>query len=327
MWFFLIIFDTSKTDIVILFSSIDDFDLGSCAVSVGAFDGVHIGHVSVLNYLFELAQRSNLPSVVLTFKNHPQLFFKMRTDFRLLTTLDEKIELIKEKTNVDAIVQIPFDANISTLKYNDFVDKILKTRLRAEKIVMGYNHRFGVGGEGTFEKVKAFAEKKSIEVYNAPELYPGEHLSSSRIRKLLFEGNVSHSAKLLGYNYGFTANVIYGQQLGRKIGFPTVNLQPLSIDKLLPLQGVYIVKILIGNQIKHGILNYGVRPTINNISQPTIEVHIFDFSDVLYDKTIRVEFLERLRSEMKFNSIDELRSQIKRDKEKAENYLKSVEDK
>lgn len=308
---------------MILFNSIDDFNFDSCAVSVGAFDGVHIGHVSVLNYLSELARKSSLPSVVLTFKNHPQHFFKTHTDFKLLTTLDEKIELIKEMTNVDAIVQIPFDTDISTLKYNDFVDKILKTKLRAKKIVMGYDHRFGAGGEGTFEKVKAFAKKHSIGVYNAPELYPGEHLSSSRIRKLLFEGHVAHSATLLGYNYGFTATVIYGQQLGRKIGFPTVNLSPLSADKLLPLQGVYIVKVLIGSQAQYGILNYGVRPTVNNLSQPTVEVHIFDFSDVLYDKTIRVEFLERIRSEMKFNSIDELKSQIRKDKEKAEIYLKS----
>jgi len=309
---------------VILFNSIDDYNLGPCVVSVGAFDGVHIGHVSVLNLLSDLAQRSNLPSVVLTFKNHPQHFFKTQAGFKLLTTLDEKIELIKEMTNVDAIVQIPFDAYISTLVYNDFVEKILKIKLKAQKIVMGYDHRFGKGGEGTFEEVRACAAKLLIDVYNAPELYPGEHLSSSRIRKLLFEGNVVHSAKLLGYNYGFTATVIYGQQLGRKIGFPTVNLVPLSAEKLLPLQGVYIVKVLIDCQIKYGMLNYGVRPTIHNLSQPTLEVHIFDFSDVLYDKTIRVEFMERIRSEIKFNSIDELKSQIKKDKEKAENYLRFV---
>ncbi len=307
-----------------IFNSTEEFDFDSCVVTIGAFDGVHLGHISVIDFLHDISIKSFMPSVVLTFVNHPQHYFNKNADFKLLTTLEEKIKIIRG-TGIDAVVLTTFDSNTALTNYSNFTQETLLGKLRAKKIVMGYDHHYGQKGEGTFELVNQYAKQLSVEVLRVPELYPGEHLSSSAIRKQLMEGNVSHSAKLLGYNYGLNATVVHGQQLGRKLGFPTANLLPVSPEKLIPAQGVYIVDVLFDKQAKHGILNYGIKPTIDSKLQATIEVHLIDFEGDLYNKTIRVEFLERIRSEMKFDSLGELKNQIEKDKMIAKLFFESRE--
>jgi riboflavin kinase/FMN adenylyltransferase len=307
---------------VIIFDSIDSFDFPASAITIGAFDGVHEGHVSVIRHLQEAAGKKNIPSVILTFQNHPQFFFNPHSDFKLLTTIDEKTTLLNQ-TGIDALVFMPFDNSIASMPYCEFVKSVLHEKLRAKHIIMGYDHRFGKGGEGTFPLVKECAKDIEIDVEQASELNLGEHLSSSRIRKALAEGNVAHAAKLLGYYYGFDATVVHGRQLGRNIGFPTANLSPLSPDKLLPSLGVYVVKIYLENKVHVGMLNFGVKPTIDKGLLPTAEVHIFNFQDDIYGKNVRVEFLDRIRDEMKFSSLDELRTKISHDKEVAEKILLS----
>ncbi len=190
---------------------------------------------------------------------------------------------------------------------------------------MGYDHRFGKNGEGNYPMVKAYAAQFAVEVDLVPEVFPGEHLSSSQIRKALASGDVKHAQKLLGYYYGFDATVIEGRQLGRNMGFPTANLKPNFPEKLLPKTGVYLTRVHVDEKIYFGLLNYGYKPTIGDDLMPLPEVYIFDFNQNLYGKTIRIEFLERIRDEKKFSSIDQLKQQIILDKITAEHLLLSIE--
>lgn len=289
-------------------------------MTIGAFDGLHIGHRFLIAQLKERAQSYGAQSVLLTFKTHPQVFFNPEGDFKVLTTNEEKIEHLN-MLGIDALVFMDFDHSIATLQYCDFVKQILVQKLNAKAIIMGYDHHFGKGGEGTYSLVKSCAQEVGVDVFQVAEHNLGEHLSSSQIRKALFAGDVERANRFLGYNYGFTAMVVKGRQIGRTLGFPTANFSLLQCRKLMPAIGVYVVRVYVDGTPHFGILNYGVKPTVDSVYVQSAEVFIFDFSADIYGKQLRVEFLAHIRNEQKFNSLDALRSQIMDDKKIAEDII------
>ena len=263
------------------------------------------------------------PSVLLTFKTHPKIFFNPSGDFKILSSNDEKIEQLKG-LNLDALLFMDFDANIAKLHYCEFVKQILVQKLNSKAIVMGYDHHFGRAGAGTYPLVKECAEMINVDVFQVQEHNLGEHLSSSQIRKALCVGDIEQANQFLGYRYGFDAIVVKGKQIGRTIGFPTANLSLVNNKKLMPAMGVYVVQIIVGENRFFGVLNYGLKPTIDLSIDPIAEVFIFNFSQDLYGKKIRIEFLSRLRSELKFSSLAELKGQIERDKLQAELFVSNL---
>lgn len=309
---------------MVVFSSIKQYNLGPCAITVGSFDGVHLGHLSVFKSLIDSAKQNNLKSVVLTFANHPQHFFYPNKSLRLLTPPDEKNKYL-QSTGIDAVIEICFDSSMANLEYCDFVKEVLFDKVQAHIIVMGYDHKFGKFGAGSFELVRECALRYGVTTICVPELFPGEHLSSSRIRKLLSMGEVGRAAKLLGRFYDFHATVIHGRRLGRTIGFPTANLSTDSTNKLMPAFGVYLVGVSFGDSNYFGIMNYGVKPTIESGLKASAEVHIINFEGSLYGKLLQITLLERIREEKKFNSLEELRLQLEVDKTRALSIAQKIE--
>jgi len=307
---------------MIIFQNPDNYNLSDSMVTVGVFDGVHRGHLSVLESLKTIAKQKFLKSLLVTFSEHPKHLLQSNEDFKLLTTNEEKLNLIR-KTGIDALVYIPFNRDISNLNYSDFIKNILIKKFKAKTVLMGYDNHFGKDGDGSFINVSVQSSDLGIEVIQLNELNSDNHISSSKIRKTLLKGDIKTATDLLGYNYGFDSIVVEGNKLGRKMGFPTANLLISCPQKIMPNFGVYAVKVFFDNQYYNGILNYGLKPTVNNdfTKQPLAETHIFNFSNDLYGKLLRVEFVDKIRDEKKFTSIDELKSQIVIDIKEAEKIL------
>lgn len=292
-------------------------------VTMGIFDGVHLGHRMLLDFLLSRAKELNGESVVITFQPHPRLVLdKGATDLAFLNTMEEK-KLLLEKYGVDNLVIIEFTLEFSKMKACEFVSKILATHIGTKNVVVGHDHHFGHKGEGTFNTVSGCARELGIEVIQV-EGYreSGKAISSSLIRDALASGRLSDANRWLGYEYSLAGFVIEGKKIGREIGFPTANIKPSDINKLIPANGVYAVDTYIDNRKYSGMLSIGYNPTINkNRSTRTVEVNIFDFDKDIYGKEIRVSFRHRLRDEKEFASIDELSGQMKKDKEDALNLL------
>lgn len=300
-------------------NNIDHYNFLPSVVSVGTFDGVHRGHVSILKHLKDIATEKRLLSIVVTFEEHPQFLYQSKEHFKILTCNDEKIALIK-KIGIDVLVFLRFDSFLSNLSYGDFI-KLLIEKLHAKAILMGYDNRFGKGGDGSFATIYENKDRLGIDVIQANELNPNDHISSSKIRKSLAVGDIKLVSRLLGYDYGFDGLVIEGNKIGRTMGFPTANLSLTCKEKLMPNFGVYAVHVFFNGTMYQGILNYGFKPTIGENILPIAEVHILNFSGDLYGKIIRVELIDKIRSEMKFNSIEALKQQISSDKIQAEKLL------
>lgn len=230
-----------------------------------------------------------------------------------LNTIDEKVSLIRD-IGIDNLVIHPFDKAFSQLTAEDFVKQVLVDKFNIHKIIIGYDHRFGKNRTADINDLIAFGKKYNFEVEQiTAEEIEEVAISSTKTRNALLEGNIKLANQYLGYNYTINGIVIKGNQLGRTIGFPTANIEIKEDYKLIPLNGVYIVKTLINNQIVFGMMNIGTKPTVGGISQ-SIEVHLFDFNDDIYDKTIEISFLERIRDEQKFESIEFLKKQLSDDK-------------
>lgn len=302
-----------------VFTNIEHYNLKHSIVSVGAFDGVHRGHVSVLQNLKKLASEKGLSSVAITFDEHPQFLYHPKGNFQILTSNNEKIELIK-KIGIDALVFLKFDTHLSNMTYSDFI-KLVIEKLRAKAILMGYDNRLGKGGDGTFAVVYENRKLLDIDVFQANELDTKDHISSSAIRKSLAVGDIKLVSHLLGYHYSFDGLVVEGNKIGRTIGFPTANLSLLCNEKLMPNFGVYAVNVLFNKHIYRGMLNYGLKPTVGIYAQPIAEVHILNFSGNLYGETIHVILIDKIRSEMKFDSIDTLKRQICEDRANTEKLI------
>ncbi len=287
-------------------------------VTVGTFDGVHEGHRALMETVVKKAKSRNARSVVITFDPHPRDIISPGSDgIKMLTTLSERKEIL-ESIGIDEMVVIPFNRDFSLLTSEEFIKNIVFEKIGVSQFVIGYDHHFGRDRSGTIETVKRLGEELDFDSYVVSKREMGEvTISSTTIRKELQDnGNVEQATKLLGREYLLNGLVTHGDERGRKIGFRTANLKPEHPNKVIPKNGVYVVKVRVSGVWYGGMMNIGVRPTFDDDGR-TLEVHIFDFEEEIYGKTIQVRFLKRLRDEKKFNGIDELKVQLIKDKESA----------
>ena len=284
--------------------------------TVGFFDGVHAGHRFLIEELKSLAKARNMQSLVITFNIHPRKVLNSDYQPQLLNTLSEKLDLLN-KTGVNAVEVLDFNRELSSLSAFNFLKIVLKEQYKVKTLLVGHDHRFGHNRADGFPEYKAYGEMLGMEVIQAGRYVTSEekHVSSSNIRLDIEQGNIAHANKLLTYPYSFEGKVIDGFRVGRKIGFPTANLQPLDADKLIPPFGVYAVRVYHNEAVYKGMMNIGTRPTLNNSYHTSLEVHILDFDLDIYNQIIKVEFLSKIRDEQKFNSLDELVEQLKKDRE------------
>ncbi len=305
-------------------TNLKDFRVTNPVVTIGTFDGVHLGHRKVIEQLNELARKYNGESVIFTFYPHPRLITSPEeTNLRLLTTLDEKITLF-EKSGVDHLIVYSFDEEFAQLSYTDFVEQILVEKMKTRCLVVGYDHRFGKDREGGFEYLKNCAERFNFKVEKLDALLiDAENVSSTKIREALQSGDIEKANHYLGYRFTLHGKVIEGNQLGRKIGFPTANIEASDKNKIIPGYGVYAVKVIVNNREYNGMLNIGTRPTFNNnADNRSIEVNIFDFNDNIYNREITLVFVAKIRDEQKFAGVEKLAEQLKNDKNSALKILK-----
>ena len=289
-------------------------------VTIGTFDGVHIGHQEIIKNLVKSAHLNNNKSVILTFFPHPRMVLQKGSDLKLLTTLEEKIGLL-EKTGLDFLIIEPFTKDFSRLTALDFVRDTLVQQLKIKKLVIGYDHHFGRNREGNFEQLKEYGTVYDFEVEEIPaQDIQNIAVSSTKIRKALTEGEIEKANTYLGYEFMLSGTVIHGKGLGKQWNYPTINIHIEEPYKLIPKSGVYIIKTTINNSHVFGIMNIGYRPTIDGKHQ-TIEVHLLDFNADLYGEKIQVQLVYRLRDEQKFDSIDELFTQIKCDESNARELI------
>ena len=295
--------------------------LENAVVTSGTFDGVHLGHQKILKRLNEVAELTNGESVVITFYPHPRSVISPDNQIvKLLSTLEEKIELL-EKSGVNNLLIVPFTREFSELSSEEFIQKILIDTIGTKTLVIGYDHRFGKNREGGFDYLKLNKEKYGFQIEEiSRQDIENVGVSSSKIRKALQEGDVPSADHFLGRNYSLSGVIVKGKQLGRTIGFPTANIQVREIAKLIPLDGVYAVKVYYKDEAFGGMLNIGNRPTVDGTFQ-TVEVNIFDFDQEIYGEKLTVEFLQKIRNEQKFNGLDELKAQIAKDKVTCEGIL------
>jgi riboflavin kinase/FMN adenylyltransferase len=284
-------------------------------VTTGVFDGVHKGHVEILARLNNATKTNRGESVVLTFWPHPRLVLNHDPAIKLLNTLDEKLNLL-EKARIQHVVILPFTEEFSKLSSEDFVIEVMVNKLKVNHLIIGFNHHFGKGREGNFETMQAYADKYKFTVEKLDaQIIENEKVSSTLIRKALATGDVNTANKYLGYDYMLTGKVVEGNKIGRTIGFPTANLQIDHDFKLIPLEGVYAVRVEVAGRFYNGMLNMGYRPTIDERPNPlSIEVHLINFSGNLYGKDITLHFKHRIRNEMKFAGIEHLKRQLELDK-------------
>ncbi len=295
--------------------SISNYDeQHSSAVTIGTFDGVHIGHRTILEKLIKNATSNGLKSTVLTFFPHPRMVLQKDTDIKLLNTIAEKTKIL-EQMGLDYLIIHPFTKEFSRLSATAFVRDILVNRLKTKKIVIGYDHRFGRNRNANINDLITFGNTFDFEVEQISAQEIDEvSVSSTKIRKALEEGDIHVANKFLGYPYMLTGTIKKGKGLGRQLGFPTANLALGVSYKLIPKNGVYVVKSNIGGNIVFGMMNIGFNPTVSG-TEKSIEVHFFDFGGDLYDTQLQIDILERLRDEHKFDSIEALKTQLQKDKE------------
>jgi riboflavin kinase/FMN adenylyltransferase len=286
----------------------------NAVVTQGTFDGVHSGHRQILKKLKELARQIDGETVLLTFFPHPRtVLYPGEEEVKQLTTLDEKIALLSEM-KIGHLVVLPFTHEFSQMTSLQFIKDVLVDSIGTKQLVIGYDHRFGKNREGTFEHLKEFAGLYGFEVQEIPEKDIDDvAISSTRIRNALNEGDVATANKYLESYYSLSGKVERGKQLGRQLGFPTANIKVADESKLVPADGVYAVNVTVDEMPYKGMMNIGFRPTVDGLNH-ALEVHIFDFENDIYDKTVKISFIHRIRDEMKFGGIEDLKNQLQIDK-------------
>jgi riboflavin kinase/FMN adenylyltransferase len=292
-------------------------------VTIGTFDGVHLGHKKIIDHIISTAKELNCESLVLTFFPHPRAVLQEGTEMKQLSTLDEKTTLL-DQLGIDNLVIHPFDKEFSRLSAEAFVKEVLVNTFNVKKIIIGHDHRFGRNRTANIDDLIAFGATFGFEVAQiSAEEINAVAISSTKIRTALEEGNVSLANEYLGYNYSLTGKVTKGQQLGRTLGYPTANIMVAEDYKLIPQNGVYIAQSEIAGKTVYGMMNIGNRPTVAGTSQ-TIEIYFFDFNQNLYDQTLTLTFLQRMRAEQKFESLDALKSQLTLDKSTALSFISTL---
>lgn len=292
-------------------------------VTIGTFDGVHVGHRKILDQLISESKKKGLKSVLLTFFPHPRMVVQADNSIKLINTIEERIDILS-KTDLDYLVIHPFDKEFSNLSAFDFVRDILVNQLNVKELVVGYDHRFGKNREGDFEQLKEYShtfdfnikEIKAQDINNTA-------VSSTKVRKALQSGDIKTANQFLTIPFFIHGTVVRGQQLGNTIGFPTANIQIPQTYKLTPKNGVYIIRATHLENIYYGMLNIGNRPTVNGKNK-TIEANLFDFDIDIYGDDIKIEFLHFLRDEEKFYSIETLKEQLNQDKKDSILYLQTI---
>ncbi|WP_088324225.1 bifunctional riboflavin kinase/FAD synthetase [Polaribacter tangerinus] len=289
-------------------------------VTIGTFDGVHFGHQQILKKLVAEAKNAGKKSVLLTFFPHPRMVLQKNAKIALINTIDERANLL-EKIGLDYLIIHPFSEEFSKTTALEFVENILVKKFHISKLIIGYDHHFGKNREGNIAQLTAYSKQYNFTVEEIPaQDIDNVSVSSTKIRTALNNGNLATANHFLGYPFMLNGKVENGKQLGGKIGFPTANIAIKESYKLIPKTGVYVVKANINNKVVFGMMNIGYRPTINGNHQ-TIEVHFFDFDKNIYQKHITVQLLYFLRDEQKFNSIEALTLQLKKDEQLARNYI------
>lgn len=296
-------------------------------LTLGTFDGVHIGHKKILERVTQNTDPDTsggkYESLVLTFFPHPRMVLQGQSDVKLLNTISEKIELL-EMMGVQNLVIHPFDESFSKLTAQEFVKTVLVDKFNIQKIIIGHDHRFGRNRTANIDDLITFGKEYGFEVEQISVQEIKEvSISSTKIRNALTEGNMALANEYLGYDYFLTGTILKGKQLGRTIGFPTANLQIEEDYKLIPRNGAYVVKSSINQKTVFGMMNIGYNPTVGE-GNLSVEIHYFDFEADLYDQKISVSILEYLRPEQKFDSVDLLKTQLEKDKETALDYIKSL---
>jgi len=304
-----------------IFNSIASFSSPKkTIITIGTFDGVHIGHSKVLHKIVEEAGNNDCESLVLTFAAHPRSILEKEFNLKLLNTTKEKIELL-QKQNINNLIIQDFDSSFSELSGEEFAKEILAEKLNAKKIIIGYDHRFGKNRQSSIDDLIVFGQKFGFEVEQiSAEEIDEIKVSSTKIRNAIYAGDIRLANQYLGYAYFFSGLVTTGKQLGRTIGFPTANIQIDSLEKITPKKGVYIVTGYWNGTSHEGMMNIGTRPTVDG-NTLTIEVHFLNIEENLYDKNITISVLDFIREEMKFEGLASLKNQIEKDKNTTLNYF------
>ena len=283
-------------------------------LTIGTFAGVHIGHNKILKRLIQDSKKNNLSSLVMTFFPHPRMILNKSHEIKMIDTIDEKINLL-EKTGLDNLIIHPFDNNFSKIRAKEFVEEILVKKLKIKEIIIGYDHKFGKDREASVEDLKKFGKDYMFTVKEIPaQEIDSIAISSTKIRNAILNGEIEKCNKFLGRNFILTGKVVYGDGLGKKIDFPTANIEIKETYKIIPKNGVYLVKTKINSNTYFGMMNIGVRPTVGGTNK-SLEIHFFNFKDNIYGKNVSIEIIKKIRDEEKFSSIDQLKIQLKKDEQ------------
>ncbi|MAX70488.1 MAG: riboflavin biosynthesis protein RibF [Flavobacteriaceae bacterium] len=294
----------------------------SSIITIGTFDGVHIGHQKILEYLVKSSKKINLTPTVLTLFPHPRMVLQKDNSIKLLNTIDERIELLKS-FGIEEVIVKPFTKAFSNLSAEDYVKSILVDELNTKQVVIGYDHHFGKNRSANIEDLRAFAKTYhfKVEEISAQDI-EDVTVSSTKIRTALDKGEVDLANSYLGYNYFITGEVVKGKGLGRTIDYPTANISIKEDYKLIPHDGVYVVKSTIDNTTIFGMMNIGTNPTVGGKTR-SIEVHFFGLEKDIYNEDLKIEFLKRLRNEQKFENLEALKDQLSKDKTDALAFIKN----
>ena len=309
---------------MIVHQGYENLHLKNPVVTLGIFDGVHLGHKALIARLIDKAKILNGESVIITFFPHPRLVLsENNTSLAFLTNLDEKIKLLEEN-GVDHLIIIPFNHDLSNKEACQFIEEVLVRKIGTKCLIAGFNNLFGRKRNTDFDSIRKCAESFKIKVEHVDALATEKGIvSSTLIRDALLRGEIEEANSMLGYNYFMNGTIVKGRQLGRELGFPTANIDPYSQNKLIPKDGVYAVETIVEGVRYFGMMNIGSNPTVNdNPSKRTIEVNIFDFDRYIYQSKICIVFRCRLRDEIKFSNITLLIEQLELDKKKALQFLK-----
>lgn len=299
-------------------------NIKNAVVTSGTFDGVHMGHQKIIDRLKEEARRIDGETVLITYWPHPRLVLKpWDSSLQLLSTFPEKANLLEEY-GIDHLVKVPFTKEFASMQAEDYIRVILSERIQTKKIIIGYDHRFGKDRSGGLEELHQFSDKYGYEVEEIPRQDIEEiGISSTKIRRALEVGDVQQANAFLGRNYAITGRVVHGEKIGRSLGFPTANISIKENYKLIPADGIYAVRVCLKYNKFDGMLNIGNRPTIGG-NHKTIEVNIFDFNEDIYESEISIEFVDLIRKEIKFSSLDALKEQLKIDKQSVTERLSKL---
>lgn len=301
----------------------ENISLNHPVATIGIFDGVHSGHRFILDELIHQARKHGGESVVVTLWPHPRIILDWEMqNFKLLHTQEEKIREL-ERCGIDQLVIIPFNKEIASLTACEFVQNYLVDRLGIELLLLGYDNRFGRDRKGDPDGLALCANRNQFEIQKLPEFNP-QHgkVNSTLVREAIQNGELERAQGMLGYAYYLSGTIVEGNHLGRQMGFPTANIHPNSPYKLIPMNGVYAIRMELRGEIYKGMLNIGFRPTIDSSSAvKTIEAHLFDLEGDFYDEPVVIHFIKRVRDEMKFSGLNALREQLQKDKELIQTLL------